>query len=92
MNGITLVFILKREAPKRKLVKKERQRERELITKEVSLIKKKCNVKCSFTKQAMTYLAWSIHTKQELSDPTAEIERNRETTKVVSTISAQQYI
>ena len=45
----TLVFIVEIEAPKRKLCKK-RDRERELITKEVLLIKKKCNVmKCKRT-------------------------------------------
>ena len=40
--------------------KKEACYKRELITKEVSLIKKMFDVKCSFEKQAMTYLAWSM--------------------------------
>ena len=46
---------------KRKLVK---ERERELITKEVLLIKKKCNVKCSFAQQAMIWPGMVNHAKQ----------------------------
>ena len=67
MNGFTLVFILQKEAPKRKLVK-ERERERELITQEVLQIKKAKN--CAFTKwhkQAMNYLAWSTMPSMSLS-------------------------
>ena len=50
----TWLFIVEKEAPKGSLYKK---RDRELITKEVSLIKKKCNVKCSFAQQDRTR-AW----------------------------------
>ena len=61
MNGLHGYLYSKEKLPKRKLVKRETERERELITKEV-------------TKQAMTYLAWSIHAKQSSPIDNTETE------------------
>ena len=60
-NWIYTGIYTQKASPKRKLVYKKRDRERELITKEVLLIKRA--KKCAHLKQAMTMPAWSMPSK-----------------------------